>query len=155
MVTFAAQRDILAAMTITAQPYDQIRVGDKAHYAKTISEQDVTDFARITGDVNPVHVDEEFARRSLFGRRIAHGFLSGSLFSTVLGTRFPGPGTIYLRQEMEFVKPVFIGDTITAECEVIEKKDDKKILTFRTTLRNQQGETVLAGRAVVLKHEGD
>lgn len=140
-------------MTITAKPYDQIRVGDKARYTKTISERDVTEFARITGDVNPVHVDDAFARQSLFGRRIAHGFLSGSLFSTVLGTLLPGPDTIYLRQEMEFLKPVFIGDTVTAECEVIEKKDVKKILTFRTILRNQQQETVLAGRAVVLKYE--
>lgn len=133
--------------------YADIKLGDTATYSKTITEQDVKTFAEVTGDVNPVHVDEDFARKSLFKERIAHGFLTGSLISTILGTILPGPNTIYLRQEMNFKAPVKFGETITAEVKVIEKKDDKKIMKMETTVRNQDGVVVLDGLAVVKKYE--
>lgn len=135
----------------TERKYAEIEVGQKGTYTKTITEQDINAFAEITGDSNPVHTNEEYASESFFKERIAHGFLTGSLISTVLGNVLPGPGTIYLSQEMKFLAPVKIGDTITAECEVAEKKDLKKILEFKTFVRNQSGQIVLEGRATVMK----
>ena len=133
--------------------YADIRIGDTATYTKTVTEKDVLAFAEITGDVNPVHVDPQFAAASLFKERIAHGFLTGSLISTILGTILPGPNTLYLRQEMNFKAPVKFGETITAEVKVIEKKDDKKILKLETIVRNQDGTVVLDGIALVKKYE--
>ncbi|MBI4713551.1 MAG: MaoC family dehydratase [Planctomycetes bacterium] len=133
--------------------YADIKVGDKASFAKTISETDINDFAKITGDFNPVHIDEEFARKGLFKTRIAHGFLGAGLISTVLGTKLPGPNTIYLSQELQFKAPVKIGDTITAQCEVMEKSDKKKILKLKTNVYNQTGIAVIEGTATVLKYE--
>jgi 3-hydroxybutyryl-CoA dehydratase len=138
---------------IKEKKYSDIQVGDQGTYSKTIRDEDVRRFAEITGDFNPVHVDEEFARNSLFGGRIAHGFLTGALISTVFGTILPGPNTIYLSQELNFKAPVKIGDTITAECEVLEKKDAKKILKFKTQVKNQAGKVVLDGQATVMKYE--
>jgi 3-hydroxybutyryl-CoA dehydratase len=138
---------------IKEKKYSDIQVGDQGTYSKTIRDEDVRRFAEITGDFNPVHVDEEFARNSLFGGRIAHGFLTGALISTVFGTILPGPNTIYLSQELNFKAPVKIGDTITAECEVLEKKDAKKILKFKTQVKNQSGKVVLDGQATVMKYE--
>ena len=133
--------------------YEEIKIGDKASFSKTISESDIYLFAGVTGDLNPVHINEEYAKNSLFKTRVAHGFLCASLISTVFGTHLPGPGTIYLSQKMDFKAPVKIGDTVTATVEVIEKRDDKKILTFKTTVTNQDGTIVIDGTAVVLKHE--
>jgi 3-hydroxybutyryl-CoA dehydratase len=133
--------------------YEDIEVGDKGSFSKTISESDVYLFAGVTGDLNPVHVNEEYAKQSLFKTRVAHGFLCASLISTVFGTELPGPGTIYLSQKMDFKAPVKIGDTVTATVEVLEKKDDKKILTFKTTVSNQEGTVVIDGTAVVMKYE--
>jgi 3-hydroxybutyryl-CoA dehydratase len=138
---------------IKEKKYSDIQVGDQGTYSKTIRDEDIRRFAEITGDFNPVHVDEEFARNSLFGGRIAHGFLTGALISTVFGTILPGPNTIYLSQELNFKAPVKIGDTITAECEVLEKKDAKKILKFKTQVKNQAGKVVLDGQATVMKYE--
>jgi 3-hydroxybutyryl-CoA dehydratase len=138
---------------IKEKKYSDIQVGDQGTYSKTIRDEDVRRFAEITGDFNPVHVDEEFARNSLFGGRIAHGFLTGALISTVFGTILPGPNTIYLSQELNFKAPVKIGDTITAVCEVLEKKDAKKILKFKTQVKNQAGKVVLDGQATVMKYE--
>lgn len=134
--------------------YADIKIGDRASFSKTISEADIYTFAGVSGDFNPVHINEEFARTSLFKTRIAHGFLAASLISTVLGTQLPGPNTIYLSQELKFKAPVKIGDTITAEVEVIEKGADKKILKLKTTVKNQTGTTVIEGAATVLKYEG-
>jgi 3-hydroxybutyryl-CoA dehydratase len=138
---------------IEEKKYSDIQVGDKGSYSKTISDEDVKRFAEITGDFNPVHVDEEFAKNSLFKERIAHGFLTGALISTVFGTILPGPNTIYLNQELNFKAPVKIGDTITAECEVLEKNDAKKIMKFKTEVKNQEGKVVLDGQATVMKYE--
>jgi len=135
----------------TEYTYEGISVGDKASFSKTISEADVSGFAGITGDFNPVHVNQVFAEKSQFKKRIAHGMLSASLISTVLGTRLPGANTIYLSQEVKFTAPVYLGDTLTAEVEVTEKNDKKKILTLKTTVVNQEGKTVVDGQAKVMK----
>lgn len=124
--------------------------GQKATFTKTITEADVSAFAGITGDFNPLHIDAGFARRSRFGERIAHGMLTAGLISAVLGMRLPGPGGIFLSQTLKFLKPVRIGDTITAEAEVVSYRQDNRILTLRTTCRNQDGLGVVEGEAVLL-----
>ena len=131
--------------------YDDIKIGDKSSFMKTISDYDIVSFARITGDFNPVHLDAEFASKTPFKERIAHGILSGSIISTVLGTKLPGPNTIYLSQNFKFLLPVKIGDTIKATVEVVEKRDDKNIIKLKTQVRNQDEELVVDGEAVVMK----
>jgi 3-hydroxybutyryl-CoA dehydratase len=124
--------------------------GQKASLTKTVTEADIAAFAGIIGDLNPVHVDAAHARRSRFGRRVAHGMLTGGLISAVLGNRLPGPGSIYLSQQLEFLAPVFIGDTITATAEVSSWRSDKRIVTLKTDAYNQEDEQVVTGRAVLL-----
>lgn len=130
--------------------FEDIQIGDSARLTRRISEQDILDFARISGDTNPVHSSEEFASKTRFKKRIAHGFLVASLISTVLGTIFPGPGTIYLSQELRFRAPVYIDDELEVVVEVIEKKDEKRILVLRTDISNSSGVKVIEGKAVVL-----
>ena len=130
-------------------PFERIELGQEATFTKTITETDVVLFAGISGDLNPAHVDQVTAAASPFGGRIAHGALVASLISTVLGMKLPGPGTIYLKQESEFKKPVHLGDTITAVCTVIEKTERKRVI-FRTVCVNQHGEEVITGAATVL-----
>lgn len=132
--------------------YEDIQIGDKDSFTKTISEYDIVQFARLTGDFNPVHLDQEYAKQTPFKERIAHGILSGSIISTVLGMRLPGPNTIYLSQNFKFLEPVKIGDTIQANVEVIEKRDDKKIIKLKTQVMNQHMELVVDGEAVVMKN---
>lgn len=124
--------------------------GDSATYSKTITDEDIRAFADLAGDDNSVHLDDEYARKTRFGRRIAHGVLSGSLISTVIGTRLPGEGSIYLSQSFKFVAPVFPGDTVTARATVKSVRDDRPIVTLETVCTNQRGETVITGEAVVL-----
>jgi 3-hydroxybutyryl-CoA dehydratase len=131
--------------------YEDIKVGDIAEYSKTITEKEVLGFAEISGDCNPVHVDKEYAEKSMFKRQIAHGILSGSLISTVLGTKLPGENTIYMGQQFKFLAPVYFGDELTAHAEVTEKKDDKHIIKLRTYVMNQDGKIVVDGEAVVMK----
>jgi 3-hydroxybutyryl-CoA dehydratase len=131
--------------------YEDIKIGDVAEYSKTITEKEVLGFAEISGDCNPVHVDKEFAERSMFKRQIVHGILSGSLISTVLGTKLPGINTIYMKQDFQFKAPVYFGDELTARAEVTEKKDDKHIIKLRTFVTNQDGKIVVDGEAVVMK----
>ncbi len=127
-----------------------INIGNVASFSKTVSEHDIYTFAGVTGDFNPVHINEEEAKKSIFGRRIAHGMLTGSFISSVLGTRLPGEGTIYLEQNFKFKKPVYIGDTCTATVEVIEIINaDKGIYKLDTKIVNQNGELVTDGYAVV------
>lgn len=132
-------------------PFEQIKLGDKASLTKTVSEYDVYSFAGITGDFNPVHIDKEFAKNTMFKERIAHGMLSAGFISAVLGTTLPGANTIYLGQELQFKAPVKIGDTVTATVEVIEKIEAKHRLVFRTTVENQDGTLVVDGKATMLK----
>jgi 3-hydroxybutyryl-CoA dehydratase len=129
---------------------DEIQVGQVAELAKTVTEADVTLFAGVTGDFNPVHVDAEAAAQSRFGERIAHGMLSAGFISAVLGMRLPGTGSIYLSQSLRFTKPVRIGDTVTARVEVVEVLATKRRVRLATVCRNQQGETVVDGEAVVM-----
>ena len=130
--------------------YEDIQIGDSASFTKTVSEADITMFAGVTGDLNPVHIDEEYAKRTMFKGRIAHGMLGAGFISAVLGTRLPGPGTIYLTQELRFKAPVRIGDTITATCKVIAKDDAKRKLTMETVVANQEGKAIIEGSALVM-----
>ncbi len=126
----------------------QLKVGDRAVLSKAITHEDVADFARITLDTNPLHLDEEYAKRTHFGGRIAHGMLGAGLISAVIGTKLGGP--IYLGQTLKFLKPVRIGDTLTATAEVIAVREDKNIVTLKTSVSNQDGMQVIAGEATVL-----
>lgn len=129
--------------------YEEIAVGDSAEVTKTLSEADVYLFAGITGDLNPAHVNEEWAKQTVFKRRIAHGILVCGLISRVLGNQLPGPGTIYISQKVRFLHPVFFGDTITARVEVVEKIDKKKRVVLSTVCYNQDQTTVIEGEAIV------
>ena len=131
--------------------YEDIQIGDTATFSKTIYEFDIYQFAGITGDFNPMHINEEFADTTIFEDRIAHGLLTGSFISTVLGMKLPGPNSIYLSQSFSFTGPVKIGDTITAKVEVIEKQDDKKFIKLNTRVWNQHNKIVVDGEALVMK----
>jgi 3-hydroxybutyryl-CoA dehydratase len=130
--------------------YDRLEVGMRASFTKTISETDVYLFAGITGDFNPMHVNEEFARQTPFGTRIAHGGLPQSLIAPVLGTKLPGLGTIAVEIVTRFKAPTFFGDTITASAEVVEKIEAKRRVRLDLIWTNQRGETVGTGEAVVI-----
>ena len=125
-------------------------IGDTASLSKTITDADIRSFADVTGDHNPVHLDDDFAGRSRFGRRIAHGMLTASLISSVIANKLPGEGSIYLGQTLKFVAPVFPGDTVTAMVTVTDIRADKPIMKLETVCLNQRAETVLKGEATVL-----
>lgn len=136
--------------TKTRRTMDDYQIGDKAVFSKTISESDVYQFAGISGDFYPLHVNKEIAEKTRFGQRIAHGVLTTGLISTVLGTPLQGPGVgnaVEMQLLLNFTAPVFFGDTITAEAEVIEKIEDKRIVRVKTICRNQKGEIVIDGEA--------
>nr|WP_321481636.1 MaoC family dehydratase [uncultured Cohaesibacter sp.] len=128
---------------------EQLSIGQSASFEKTISEADIQMFCGISGDINPVHVSALAAEKSVFGKRVAHGILVSGLTSAVLGMKLPGPGTIYLGQELRFVAPVYIGDTIRAEVEVVEIIPEKKLVKLKTTSTNQDGKVVISGVATV------
>jgi 3-hydroxybutyryl-CoA dehydratase len=128
---------------------EQLKVGDAAEFGKTISESDIYLYAGITGDFNPAHVNESYAEKTFFKTRIAHGMLSAGLISAVLANQLPGPGTIYLKQDLRFLAPVCIGDTITARVEIIELIHDKNRVRLKTVCSNQEGVNVLEGEALV------
>jgi 3-hydroxybutyryl-CoA dehydratase len=125
------------------------QTGARAEYVRTITEDDIARFAEVSGDYNPIHLDDEYAARTPFGSRIAHGILSAAFISKLLGTDLPGPGTIYLGQTLKFLAPVRIGDTITASVEVTGVREDKRIVTLRTDCTNQHGTVVTTGEAVM------
>jgi 3-hydroxybutyryl-CoA dehydratase len=127
-----------------------LKVGDSAEMRKTIADEDVRAFAEVTGDRNPVHLDEEYAAATRFGQRIAHGMLGASLISAVLANELPGRGTVYLSQTLKFTAPVFLGDTVTARVTVKAVREDKPVVTLETVCTNQRGERVVEGEAVVL-----
>lgn len=136
---------------MTELAYDDIKVGDEASLTRTITEVHIVNYAGLTGDMNPVHMDHEHATQSMFGERIAHGMLVAGLISAVLGTQLPGPNSIYLGQDLSFTAPVKIGDTVRVTVTVTEKRDDKRIIKLRTTAVNQRREMVIDGTAVVKK----
>jgi 3-hydroxybutyryl-CoA dehydratase len=121
--------------------------------SKTITDEDIRVFAYLTGDHNPVHLDDEYAAGTRFGRRIAHGMLSASLISALLANELPGRGTVYLSQSLQFVAPVYPGDTVTARVTVTKIRDDKPIATLETVCFNHRGEQLIRGEAVVLVEE--
>jgi 3-hydroxybutyryl-CoA dehydratase len=130
--------------------FDTLKVGDKDSISKLITDEVVRAFADVSNDHNPLHLDEEFAKKTPFGRRIAHGMISAGLISAVLGSIIPGQGTVYMTQSLKFRRPVFLGDTLTAWGEVQEKIEDKKRIVMKTWVVNQKGEAVVDGEALVL-----
>jgi len=128
----------------------KIKVGDTASVTKTFTQEDVQKFAELSGDHNPIHLDEEHARGTRFGRRIAHGMLTSSLISNVIGNELPGVGSIYLGQMLQFLAPVFPGDIITARATVTSVREDKPIVKLETVCKNQRDEIVIKGEATVL-----
>jgi 3-hydroxybutyryl-CoA dehydratase len=128
---------------------DKLNVGDSASFSKTIAESDVYLYAGVTGDLNPAHINEEYAKKTFFKTRIVHGMLLGGLISTVIASKLPGPGTIYIRQELNWIAPVLMGDTVTATVEVSWIDREKNRVKMKTICTNQKGITVLDGEAVV------
>ena len=131
----------------------KFKVGDSAETTRTIEQADVDAFAEVTGDRNPVHLDETFAQQTRFGRRIAHGMLTASLISSVLANQLPGEGSVYLGQTLQFVAPVFPGDEVTARVTVTDVRENRPIIKLETICVNQRGETVIRGEATVLVSE--
>jgi 3-hydroxybutyryl-CoA dehydratase len=129
--------------------FEDLQLGQSASIAKTITEADILLFAAVSTDTNPVHIDAEAARKSQFGERIAHGMLSAGLISAVLGTRLPGPGTIYLGQTLRFRAPVKIGATVTATAEITALDPERKRATLKTTC-TVGGKVVIEGEATVM-----
>ena len=125
------------------------KLGETASITKKITLESIKTFAETVGDFNPLHFDDEFAKNEGFDERIAHGMLVGSLVSTVLGNKLPGPGTIYLGQSFNFIAPVYVNDIIRVQVKIIHVRDDKPIITLSTVCINQDGENVLEGEAVV------
>ncbi len=128
--------------------FDDLKIGQKASLNKTITEEDLSNFIAITGDKNPLHVNESFAKQTFFGQRIAHGMLSASLFSTLVGLHIPGIGAIYKSQILEFLRPVFIGDTLCAWFEIVEIDREKEEVLIKSWIENQDGDNVIEGKAV-------
>lgn len=135
---------------IIGKTIEELEIGDSASMSKTVSETDVYLFAGITGDFNPAHIDAEYAKETFFKARIAHGMLSAGFISALLGTKLPGPGTIYVGQELKFLAPVMIGDTVTAKVEVVEINREKNRVTLRTTCENQDKKLVMDGKALMM-----
>ncbi len=129
---------------------DRIQVGDSFEKSFEMNQERVRAYAQATGDNNPIHLDKEVGAASIFGRRVAQGMLTAGFISGVLGTQFPGQGTIYLSQTAKFLKPVFMGDTITVRLEVLEVMAQKNRIRVQTTCRNQDGKDVLEGEALVM-----
>lgn len=138
------------SLNMSGYSIDEIYVGMKKSVSKTISESDIYTYAGLIGDINPVHVNAEYAKTTRFGERIAHGMFTASFFSTLVGMLIPGADAIYLSQTCKFLLPVKIGDTITASGEVIKVIPEKRIAYMRTTVVNQKGEIVVDGEASVM-----
>ena len=128
----------------------EMTVGQSASFSKTITETDVVLFGGISGDLNPAHFNEEYAKDTIFKGRIAHGMLCASFISTVLGMHLPGPGTIYLKQDLKFLAPVRFNDTVTATCIVKEIITEKNRVVFECKVTNQDGKDVIVGEAMVM-----
>jgi 3-hydroxybutyryl-CoA dehydratase len=128
---------------------DELRIGDTAEFTKTISESDIYLFAGVTGDLNPAHINESYAQNTFFKTRIAHGMLLAGFISAVIGMKLPGPGAIYVRQELKFLAPARIGDTVTARVEVMQMQPEKNRITLRTTCTNQENTLIMDGEAMI------
>jgi len=135
---------------ITNKTYDEIKIGDIAKLTRTLTMRDIKLFAIVTGDMNPAHLDEEYANTDVFHQIIGHGIWTASMFSVLLGMQLPGPGTLYLDQSLKFLKPVHLNDTITASVKVIKKDDEHKFITFETLCIDEEGNHLLEGEALIL-----
>jgi 3-hydroxybutyryl-CoA dehydratase len=138
----------MADFTIASVPINEIEIGMKASYSQTITDADIKAFAGVSGDHNPVHVDSEYAAGSRFGKRIAHGLMSAGFFSAIFGMRIPGPGCVYVSQHLNFLRPVYIDDTVTAEVIVTRVDQEKRRVFFDTTCR-VKGKKVITGSAEI------
>ena len=125
-------------------------VGSRASLSKTITETDVAAYAGLSGDLSPVHIDADYARKTRFGRKTAHDMLAVGLISSLLKTRLPGPGVVCLSQQLEFLGPIFVGDTITAQVEVAAWQPEKNLVTLKTECSNQDARQVITGQAVLM-----
>ena len=128
----------------------QLNVGDKVSLVRAFTEEDVQLFAKVSGDTNPAHLDQEYAKGTMFKDRIVHGMLTASLFSALLGTEMPGLGTIYVGQTLKFLRPVYFGDEITATVTVKELLPERKRVIFEAKAVNKQGDSVLVGEATMM-----
>jgi len=135
---------------IENRTYDEIQIGESATLTRSIRREDVQLFATLSGDFNPAHLDDEYAKAGMFGEVIAHGMLGGALISTVLGTQLPGLGTIYVDQQLRFTRPVKLGDALTVTLTVKEKSDEKKRVILDCLVANQDGKAVIRGVAEVI-----
>lgn len=135
---------------LTNFTYEELTIGQSATYSKPVTECDIQLFAAVSGDVNPVHLDPEFAAGTAFGERIAHGMLTGAIISAAIALELPGPGTIYVGQQLRFRQAVKIGDTITVELTVSDKQDRRKTVTLDCRAKNQAGKAVASGTAEVI-----
>lgn len=136
--------------TISNFTFDELEIGQMAYYKKSVSEQDILLFAALSGDTNPVHLDAEYAAGTQFGERIAHGMLTGALVSAAIALELPGPGTVYLGQDIKFRLPVKIGDQLTVKLEILEKKATRKQVSIGCTVVNQNDKRVATGTATAL-----
>ncbi len=135
---------------LTNFTYEEITVGQTASYSKTVQDLDIQLFAAASGDINPVHLDDDFAAQTRFGQRIAHGMLTASFVSAALAMKLPGPGCIFLEQSVKFRLPVCIGDTVRVDLEVTDKKDRRQTITLDCKAYNQNDKLVLTGTSVVM-----
>lgn len=135
---------------IHSRTFDEIQLGDKATYTRTVQERDIQLFAAVSGDINPLHLDPDYAATTRFGERIAHGMLTGAFVSACLAIELLGPGTIYLSQTLNFRLPVKIGDTVTVTLEVVEKQERRSRLTLDCKVHNQHGKLVVSGQSEVM-----
>jgi 3-hydroxybutyryl-CoA dehydratase len=140
-------------MSYGEKPFEAFRVGDTTTFSKTITEADILLFAAVSGDNYPLHVDAEYAKTTRFGQRAAHGMLTASLLSTVVGMLLQKPGGIYVEQAIRFKRPVFVGDTLTATAAVTDLIIERRRMRVKTGIVNQRGETVLDGEGVIQKDE--
>ncbi|MFK4754020.1 MaoC/PaaZ C-terminal domain-containing protein [Oceanobacter antarcticus] len=136
--------------TITNRTYDELNIGDSCQRTHTINERDLKLFAMVSGDHNPLHLDPAYAATTQFKGQIAHGMYSGALISAALAMELPGPGTIYMGQNVQFKRPIMIGDTVTVTLTVKEKRDRKQEVILDTTITNQNGKAVVTGEAIVI-----
>ena len=139
-------------MAFKKSNFDIFQVGYKDSFTKQINEEDVQKFSELTGDVNPVHMNEEYASTTRFKKRIAHGVISAGIISALVGNKLMGVGSIYVSQELKFLAPVFIGDTLTASGEVVERYEAKRRIKVKMEVHNQDGKLVTEGYGIVM-HE--
>lgn len=132
--------------------FSKFQVGYKDSFTREVTAETINSFVDVSGDVNPIHVNEDYAKTTRFGQRIAHGIIGASFISSLVGMKMPGIGAIYCSQSLKFKGPVFIGDTLTVEGEVIARDDERNRITIRTDVINQDGKIVTTGEAVMM-HE--